>query len=147
MLLLALVFGVLIDVDHVLDYLYAHGPHLDLRTFMDGQYEYKSKRVFVLLHAFEYLPLLYLFWNAYRGRKWAVAATAAMGSHIAADHLLNGVRPLSYFISYRLKHRFRAGAIIDPVARSHRKAYRAARRSRFKAGKATLADRASDLFI
>ena len=112
---LSLGFGVLVDLDHFVDYWYSEGRVcFDWKTFMATRYWRKSGRLFILFHAFEYLPFVFLAWQALKGRRWAVAATAAMSSHIVADHLVNELRPLGYFILYRLAHGFRAAELMDP---------------------------------
>ena len=144
----SLLFGVLIDVDHVFDYWFANRTlRIDLRKFLRGRYEHKSKRVFVLFHAIEYVPFVYCFWAAFRGRKWAVVPTVALSSHLVADQLVNGVRPLAYFLSYRAKHGFRIEAVVDRPARARRRAYVKRRDERFAAGCATLIDRLSQLVL
>ncbi len=146
--LVSIVFGVLIDVDHLFDYWFAYRTlRVDLSAFFSGRYERVSKRIFILLHAFEYLPVVYLVWAALRGRRWAVAATTAMSTHLIADHLLNGVRPLAYFITYRALNGFGSGAVINRPARARRRAYLRRRTERMAAGKATLVDRLSQPFI
>ncbi|HEX6512911.1 MAG TPA: hypothetical protein VF157_11460 [Chloroflexota bacterium] len=113
-MLISLAFGVLVDLDHFFDYWYSEGRLcFDLKTFLGTRYWKKSGRIFVFFHAFEYLPLVFLFWQAYKGRRWAVAATAAMSSHLLADHLVNELRPLGYFLSYRAAHSFRADELLD----------------------------------
>jgi hypothetical protein len=113
-MVLSLGFGVLVDLDHFIDYWYSEGrPCFDLHTFLRTRYWQKSGRVFILFHAFEYLPVVFLVWQALKGRKWAVAATAAMSSHVLAEHFVNELRPLGYFILYRLAHGFRASELID----------------------------------
>jgi len=111
---LSLAFGVLVDLDHFLDYWYSEGRIcFDLKTFLATRYWRKSGRLFIVFHAFEYLPIVFLLWRAVKGRRWAVAATAAMSSHVLADHLVNELRPLAYFILYRLAHGFRADELLD----------------------------------
>lgn len=113
-MVLSLAFGVLVDLDHFIDYWYSEGrPCFDLHTFLRTRYWQKSGRIFVFFHAFEYLPVVFLVWQAFKGRKWAVAATAAMSSHILADHFVNELRPLGYFILYRLAHGFRSQELLD----------------------------------
>jgi hypothetical protein len=113
-MVLSLVFGVLVDLDHFIDYWYAEGRIcFDAKTFLRTRYWQKSGRLFVFFHAFEYLPLVFLVWQAFKGRKWAVAATAAMSSHVLADHFINELKPLGYFILYRAAHGFRAGELLD----------------------------------
>lgn len=113
-MVLSLVFGVLVDVDHFFDYWYSEGRVcFDWKTFMGTRYWRKSGRLFVFFHAWEWLPLVFLVWQAWKGRRWAVAATAAMSSHLVADHLVNELKPLGYFLLYRLAHGFRAGELMD----------------------------------
>ena len=147
-MLLSLVFGVLVDVDHLIDYWYAEGRvSLDAREFLRARYWRKSGRIFVLFHAFEYLPPLFFFWQAWRGRKWAVAATSAMSVHLVADHFVNDLRPLGYFILYRVAHRFRAAEIIDWERSERLDAQRDEDRRLAKAGKLPLGRRILTLFI
>ena len=113
-LLISLIFGVLVDIDHLVDYFYAERSfRFNLRAFLSSRSWARSGRVFVLFHGFEYLPFVFLFWQGMRGRKWAIAATSAMSVHLLADHVLNDLKPLGYFITYRLAHRFRASELID----------------------------------
>lgn len=113
-LAISLAFGVLVDLDHLFDYFYAERRLTwDTKTFMRTRYWRRSGKIFVWFHAFEYLPLVFLTWQAFKGRKWAMAATSAMASHVLADHLVNELRPLGYFITYRIAHRFRADEILD----------------------------------
>ena len=76
---LSLGFGVLVDLDHFVDYWYSEGRVcFDWKTFMATRYWRKSGRLFILFHAFEYLPFVFLAWQALKGRRWAVAARSAV---------------------------------------------------------------------
>lgn len=113
-MVLSLGFGVLVDLDHFIDYWYSEGRVcFDLHTFLRTRYWKRSGRLFVLFHAFEYLPLVFLIWQAWKGRRWAVAATAAMSSHLLADHLVNELKPFGYFLLYRLAHGFKSDELLD----------------------------------
>ncbi|HEX77195.1 MAG TPA: hypothetical protein G4O03_02125 [Dehalococcoidia bacterium] len=105
--LLCLAAGVLIDADHILDYVI-----WSLKN---------TRRTFVLiLYAWEVLALLIVFcwltaWNPY-----LIAASAGYGVHLAADHLTNQTKPLTYLLAYRLAHRFNARKAVgfvppDPI--------------------------------
>src|SRR5437588_3473376 len=101
-MLLALAFGVLIDADHYLDYVHETGGfRVRFREAVSLPYSGMPERVFLLAHAFEYLPLVYFAWQATKGRTWALAATSAMTSHLLGDHAVNHLKPLGYFITYR----------------------------------------------
>ena len=65
---LSLAFGVLVDLDHFLDYWYSEGRIcFDLKTFLATRYWRKSGRLFIVFHAFEYLPIVFLLWRAVKG--------------------------------------------------------------------------------
>ncbi|MHB8620241.1 MAG: hypothetical protein ACYDAG_11855 [Chloroflexota bacterium] len=144
----SLVFGVLIDIDHLFDYFYAERkPRFSPREFLRTRYWRKSGRLFLLFHGFEYLPLVYLVWQSMRGRRWALAATSAMSIHLLADHLVNGLRPLGYFVSYRAAHRFRAAELLDFEAMAREDA-RHKRHQRLAAeGRLPLHSRLLDLIV
>jgi len=147
-MLVSLVFGVLIDLDHFVDYYYAERrPVFNLRDFLATRYWRKSGRVLVLFHAFEYLPLLFFVWQAWKGRRWAVAATSAMASHLVADHFANELKPLGYFISYRIKHGFRASELMDFDHDGRLQASRRRRAELARAGRLPLRDRLLSLFV
>ncbi len=113
-LFISLLFGVLIDLDHLFDYFYAtRRLTFNAGDFFKTRYWKISGRIFVIFHAFEYLPLVFFFWQGMKGRKWAVAATSAMSVHLVADHLVNELQPFGYFLIYRIAHRFRAAEILD----------------------------------
>jgi membrane-bound metal-dependent hydrolase YbcI (DUF457 family) len=145
---LSLVFGVLVDLDHLIDYWYfKRRICFDLGEFLHSRYWEHSKRLFVLFHAFEYLPLVFFFWQAWKGRKWAVAATAAMSSHVLADHLINELKPLGYFISYRIAKRFRSDELIDWDKVRKVKARHAKRDQLAREGRLSWPARAMALFV
>jgi len=147
-MLLSLAFGVLVDLDHFVDYWYSEGRIcFNLRTFLSTRYWQRSGRLFILFHAFEYLPLVFLFWQAYKGRKWAWAATAAMSSHVLADHFINELRPLGYFILYRLAHGFKADQLIDWHKVERLDAARAERNRAVEEGRLSRLSRMRSLFV
>lgn len=147
-MVIALGFGVLIDLDHLFDYWYAQRrPQIDLAEFMTSRYWRRSGRLFVLFHAFEYLPFVFLAFQALKGRRWAMAATVAMSSHVLADHLANDLRPLGYFITYRIKHRFRAAEIIDMERATRLERLRAQRRRLAREGRLPLHQRLLSWFV
>ncbi len=147
-MLLSLGFGVLVDLDHLLDYWYSEKRIcFDAREFMATRYWRKSGRIFILFHGFEYLPLLFLLWQGLKGRRWAMAATSAMASHVLADHFVNDLKPLGYFVLYRLAHRFRASEIIDRPKSDRREVERLAIRRLAERGELPLLRRLLHVFV
>ena len=146
-LLTSLAFGVLLDLDHLIDYWYAERrlPR-DLDDFRSGRYFVRSGRLFVLFHGYEYLPLLYLGWRALRGRQAALVAVGAVLLHLLADQLVNYLKPLGYFVSYRVAHRFRTAEIIDWDKRERLRPVRLERAQRVREGAASGCDRVLGVF-
>ena len=118
-----------------------------MHEFLATRYWRKSGRIFILFHAFEYLPLVFFVWQGMKGRKWAVAATTAMASHVVADHFINDLKPLGYLITYRLKHGFRAAEIMDWERSERLLAMRQERQRRRQGRKLTLGERLVSLFV
>ena len=90
----ALVTGVLIDGDHVLDWI-------------DWIYQGYRKHMIVLLHAWELVVVLLaslMIWH----HPIFVAAVLGYVGHVITDHLLNSTYPWTYFLSYRVYRRFRS---------------------------------------
>jgi hypothetical protein len=85
--------GVLIDIDHTLDY---------YNWFIRG----RTKRVFYLLHGWEYLVPLLLVTLASAWNALVLGALLGLLSHLIADQVANKAYPLTYFVSYRLRHGF-----------------------------------------
>ena len=86
-------FGVLMDADHLYDF---------YQWYVKG----RPNRVFVFLHAWEYsaaglLTLALVFYHPL-----LLAVVLAHLAHVTTDHLHNRLRPLAYFITYRLLKRF-----------------------------------------
>ena len=86
--------GVVMDMDHLYDYY---------------QWLIKSKprRVYVLLHAWEYsflgLAAIAVFWST----PLLIAVVLGHLAHVTSDHLYNRMPRFSYFITYRIAKGFR----------------------------------------
>ena len=89
----ALGSGVLVDADHAIDY---------YRWFVLR----KRERVFYLLHAWEYLPLLVLASAISGWNPLLLGATAGYLSHLVADQWANKAYTFTYSIIYRAAHGF-----------------------------------------
>jgi hypothetical protein len=85
--------GVLVDADHSIDY---------YRWFVMQN----RKRVFYLLHAWEYLPLLVLASAVSDWNPLFLGATAGYLSHLVADQWANKAYALTYSLIYRAVHGF-----------------------------------------
>ncbi len=123
LILFSLLIGFFIDVDHLVDYFVCFyqnrqsinkknwfNPIFHLKNFFDPLcYVKKSNRVIVPLHAWELVPLFWLMlrWLGDRiglnGLEWITLAYVA---HLSWDQLVCAGNWRSYFLIYRLVHRF-----------------------------------------
>ena len=87
--------GVLMDVDHVLDY---------YRWYVRK----RRDKVFFLLHAWEYLALFLLIAALFNWSPLLIAALAAYFGHLVTDQVYYRAFPLGYFLSFRIIKGFHA---------------------------------------
>ena len=105
--------GILVDVDHFLDYWVNHGFNLSLSGFFDFCYNGTSKRFFDLLHGYEYVP--FLIWISFLPGcgKLGVGLTAGYLIHLLGDQFYNThLSRWTYFLSFRIYQRFEFSRIV-----------------------------------
>lgn len=102
--------GVLIDLDHLIDYYFAFGPTFDLYYFTQGYQFLKSGKVYILFHGWEYafaLLVIFIFIRHYKILASVILAfTLAMITHLTIDTLTNEMYFKSYFIVKRARVNF-----------------------------------------
>ena len=100
---LCIIGGILIDLDHFIDYFVCYGPRFDLRHFLYGGY-LRTGKFYVVFHSWE---LLILLWVLSRWQALIFPLVLSMTGHMLIDQFLITVKkPLSYSIIYRYLHRF-----------------------------------------
>ena len=104
--LICFLTGILIDIDHLFEYIKDVGWNLNLKQFFKFCYELKYERLYLLLHAYEYLFLIAIIIIISDFNHLAIAVGIGYMQHLIFDQVVNPVRPMTYFISYRLKNRF-----------------------------------------
>jgi hypothetical protein len=99
--------GVFIDLDHHIDYWIANGKiplsYKKLFNFFEhGTYT----KVFIIFHSWELLAIL---WGAimlfHLGSLW-LGVAIGISVHMLCDQIANPLKPLGYFMVYRIKHKF-----------------------------------------
>ena len=117
-MLAAFLGGVLIDLDHFIDYFMVFGPTFNLNYFIHGYQFLKSGKVHIFFHAWEYIvPLFLLFLVVKKNKFWAtfiVAFTLAMFSHLLIDTLTNDMYFKAYFITKRVEVNFDTEKLVPP---------------------------------
>ena len=118
--------GVLLDIDHALDYVLNFGWRLRPSHFFSS-FKYEAfDNIVVFLHSWEFIVVyLALLWFM----NWepvAIGAVVGILLHISLDHIFNAHSRLAYFLSYRLWHNFSAKHFYG--AREYRKRLKRTRR-------------------
>ncbi len=106
----AFVSGILIDLDHLLDYILAFGLHFDLYTFLYNQQFVVTRKNYVIFHGFEYIALLgvSLWWAKKKQTKMILfALLASMLFHLFVDMMIYAIPLKQYFLIYRIFNDFR----------------------------------------
>lgn len=103
--------GILIDVDHIFDYICSYGWKLvNFKEFTRIFYNLELKKVYVILHGYELLAFLgFLVWIFKVEWGWILFVTLSI--HLAMDQIycvyfLKGRSLWFYFLSYRISRRF-----------------------------------------
>ena len=107
---LCLLFGWLIDIDHVIDFLLLNNKgFLNVKVFLSGSYFQKSQKIFIIFHSYEITFLLFVFSVLIDQNTFYVAL--AHFFHLLQDQIFNKVRIFSYFFIYRLINKFNINAV------------------------------------
>ena len=105
--------GWLIDLDHIVDYIRAHGWKLNWQRFNEAAHEKYSGKLYLPLHSFELLALFFMFFRGARLQPYRVGITASILTHLLLDQKYNPSRsPYTYFLAHRIRHRFNASSIL-----------------------------------
>lgn len=102
-------FGFFLDVDHLFDYglyLRKFNKKFTLKDFLSGQHFDVTHKMFVLLHSWELVILLWIPY-LYLGEIAFWAASLALVAHLIVDQLTNKVSLFSYSIIYRFHNNFK----------------------------------------
>lgn len=98
--------SVLIDVDHVPDYVYFRGGWRGLRDFFRTCYQGRLVKTFVLFHAWEWAIGCWMLILAWSAPQWILAVAAGITYHLVLDQVFNPVDRSFYWISCRARHGF-----------------------------------------
>lgn len=108
--------GVIIDLDHLVDYIVHYGWRLDIRRFFRASYCGEYERALLFLHAWE-LWLLVGCAALIFPRQWLAGLALGWGLHLLLDQVMNRPVPGAYSLIYRWKRRFRYEVLFPLQAR------------------------------
>ena len=109
LVLVCLMSGFFIDLDHFVDYFYWAGLRLNFKEFFNTSlYTDSTKKVFVLLHGWEYLPIILLVSARYEKEipGLTIALFLPYLFHLTMDQICSRGTFFSYFLIYRILHKF-----------------------------------------
>ncbi|OGK26061.1 hypothetical protein A2954_02855 [Candidatus Roizmanbacteria bacterium RIFCSPLOWO2_01_FULL_37_12] len=116
--------GVLIDLDHLVDYFFVYGFNFNLVNFLKGYHFDISNKLYVPFHAWEYVVILNILY-IYFEKKWkqkkvavfkiilafVLALNLGIYSHLIIDTFSNGVESFGYSLIYRALNKFRSDKV------------------------------------
>jgi len=108
-----LVGGILIDLDHILEYLLHFGLPFRRRTFFKAAREHIYPRYYLFAHSWELCGLLWLLAAlTCRPFLWGLAGGSSL--HLILDQLGNPCHFFTYSFLWRAGHGFRTEAVFPP---------------------------------
>lgn len=110
--------GFLIDFDHALEYLLVLGPHFNFIHFFQGREFLTSDKIYIIWHAWEWLPiLLAIAWLARKRtaiKIFFIMLALAAAVHLFSDVLINQYPLKFYSILYRQSVGWSAPKLLSP---------------------------------
>jgi len=108
--------GFLIDLDHVLEYFLVFGPTFNLQYFIESRQFLTSDKIKLFFHAWEYFPILLVLAFIFRKRQnlkvifFTLAIAGAV--HLVSDVFINGYYFKYYSLIYRYQLDYSASEIL-----------------------------------
>ena len=105
--LLCVLLGVIIDFDHVIEYVLHYGwEGLSIKKVYDACDNLSFSKLYILFHTWE---VAILFWAAYFITKniYILALSLGYSTHLVLDAIANPLHPHSYFMLWRAHKKFR----------------------------------------
>ena len=99
--------GVLIDLDHIPDYLFFKKGNLNLKDFFSDYLNIKLSRYYLIFHSYELIFILFSLYIFVGKDPILIGLIVGITIHILLDHLTNTKNPFSYFFIYRALKKFK----------------------------------------
>ena len=108
----SLISGVLIDIDHVLDYFWEFRKRFEVKEFFDVHHNRKILFFMAIFHSWELLALLSICAFLMSWNPWIVGTIIGFTQHIILDQIFNkNLNRLMYFFFWRMKKSFNMNKI------------------------------------
>ena len=100
--------GIFIDLDHHLDYFIAKKEiPLSYRKLVDFLKNDHNSRLFLFLHSYEVLFFIWVCIFLLGLDAIWIGIAIGMTTHVLCDEVVNPIKPMAYFLTYRVKNRFK----------------------------------------
>lgn len=103
----------MVDLDHVIDYVRCSGWKPDIKHFFHVMYGAHYERLTILFHAWEYSIIIVCIIIITGGNLFVLALGIGFLQHLIFDQCTNPIKPLAYFITYRLRHKFSKECVLN----------------------------------
>jgi hypothetical protein len=117
--LIGILGGFLIDIDHVLEYFLVYGLQFNFQYFIESRQFLTSDKIRIYFHAWEYFPLLLILSWLFRRQKYIkfILLTLAFAGlvHLVTDVFINGYKLRYYSIYYRYINNFSTPRLLSPA--------------------------------
>ncbi len=104
----SLLSGVLIDLDHVLDYFCEFKKRFSVKKFFDIYYNGNVLFIMVIFHSWELLALLSICAILMSWNPWIIGITIGFTQHVVVDQIFNKPNKWLFFFLWRLNNGFDA---------------------------------------
>lgn len=104
----SLIGGVLVDVDHMMDYLMERGMPKAPRDFFDHFYRQRHIRIVLVLHAWEWFLVMAAVGYFTGWSPWLAGLFIGYAHHLISDTMVNGMLVRSYSFLWRASRGFEA---------------------------------------
>lgn len=100
--------GILIDMDHYIDYIRNRGFSFNIKKVHNTcRYGYLNfKKITLILHSYELLILLWVSIFIFGLNSIWKYAAIGFTAHLFLDQIFNPVRPFGYFLAFRIANNF-----------------------------------------
>ncbi len=110
---LAVLAGVMVDADHVFDYI-REEKKFEMKGMFIKSYKGDFEYLYIFFHAWEYIPLSFLIGALINNYTFSIVFSIAYFAHLLPDQLLNNTRPWGYSLIYRIIQKFEMRKIFYP---------------------------------
>ncbi len=104
--LASLCSGILIDLDHVLDYIIEHNFPFNSKNFFPFFYREQHTRIRLIFHGWEWLLCLGIIATMTDFNPWITGALIGYGVHIVSDYFYSKANLRSYSLLWRWINKF-----------------------------------------